>query len=126
MSAILCRRLCEAHCPARDLLHVRFTLSLRDVAGLLAERGIIVTYETIRAWVERFDLIARAFDSIHLAWRSRCFSSTLVVRQALNHTRRDNPGVRNVMKIRLGYELIFDPPANADDLDAPHPLYARL
>ena len=52
-----------------------------------------------------------AFDSIHLARRSRCFSSTLVVRQALNHTRRDNPGVRNVMKIRLGYELIFDSPS---------------
>ena len=41
-------------------LHVRFTLSLRDVAGLLAERGIIVTYETIRVWVARFGpLIAR-------------------------------------------------------------------
>jgi putative transposase len=37
-----------------------FTLSLRDVARLLAERGIIVTYESIRVWVARFGpLIAR-------------------------------------------------------------------
>jgi len=35
-------------------LYARFTLSLRDVEELLAERGIVVTYETIRAWVARF------------------------------------------------------------------------
>jgi putative transposase len=29
-------------------LYLRFTLSLRDVEELLAERGIVVTYETIR------------------------------------------------------------------------------
>ncbi len=29
-------------------LYVRFTLSFRDVEELLAERGIDVTYETIR------------------------------------------------------------------------------
>ena len=32
----------------------RFNLSLRDVEDLLAERGIIVSYETIRSWVNRF------------------------------------------------------------------------
>jgi putative transposase len=31
-------------------LYHRFRLSLRDVSELLAERGIIVTYETIRLW----------------------------------------------------------------------------
>ncbi|WP_120499046.1 IS6 family transposase [Roseovarius sp. EL26] len=31
----------------------RFALSLRDVEDLLAERGIIVSYETIRAWVRK-------------------------------------------------------------------------
>jgi putative transposase len=31
-------------------LYYRFTLSLRDVEELLAERGIEVTYETIRQW----------------------------------------------------------------------------
>jgi len=32
----------------------RFALSLRDVEDLLAERGIIVSYESIRAWVVKF------------------------------------------------------------------------
>jgi Transposase and inactivated derivatives len=32
----------------------RFNLSLRDVEDLLAERGVIVTHETIRDWVARF------------------------------------------------------------------------
>jgi putative transposase len=32
----------------------RFTLSLRDVEDLLAERGVIVSHETIRTWVAKF------------------------------------------------------------------------
>jgi len=35
-------------------LYLRFTLSLRDVKDLLAERGIIVSYETVRRWVNHF------------------------------------------------------------------------
>jgi putative transposase len=35
-------------------LYFRFTLSLRDVEELLAERGIDVTYETIRCWADKF------------------------------------------------------------------------
>ena len=35
-------------------LYFRFTLSLRDVEDLLAERGIEVSYETIRCWVDKF------------------------------------------------------------------------
>jgi putative transposase len=35
-------------------LYYRFTLSLRDVEELLAERGIEVTYETIRQWGIQF------------------------------------------------------------------------
>jgi putative transposase len=35
-------------------LYFRFTLSLRDVEDLLAERGIQVSYETIRRWVNHF------------------------------------------------------------------------
>src|SRR5271170_5187310 len=34
----------------------RFCLSFRDVEELLAERGIIVSYETIRQWCEKFGL----------------------------------------------------------------------
>jgi transposase-like protein len=35
-------------------MYLRFTLSLRDVQELLAERGIVVTYESIRRWVLTF------------------------------------------------------------------------
>ena len=35
-------------------LYLRFTLSFRDVEDLLAERGITVSYETIRRWVNHF------------------------------------------------------------------------
>ena len=35
-------------------LYVRFTLSFRDVEELLAERGIEVSYETVRRWVLKF------------------------------------------------------------------------
>jgi len=31
-------------------LYFRFTLSFRDVEELLAERGIAVSYETVRRW----------------------------------------------------------------------------
>ena len=35
-------------------LYARFTLSFRDVEDLLAERGIMVSYETVRRWVQHF------------------------------------------------------------------------
>jgi putative transposase len=35
-------------------LYVQFTLSFRDVEDLLAERGIVVSYETVRRWVNHF------------------------------------------------------------------------
>src|SRR5271170_1716607 len=35
-------------------LYLRFTLSFRDVEELLAERGILVSYETVRRWVNHF------------------------------------------------------------------------
>jgi putative transposase len=35
-------------------LCVRFTLSYRDVEDLLAERGLDVSYETVRLWVLKF------------------------------------------------------------------------
>ena len=41
-------------------LYVRFTLSYRDVEDLLAERGLDVSYETVRRWVLKFGpLLAR-------------------------------------------------------------------
>ena len=35
-------------------LYYRFCLSFRDVEDLLAERGVIVSYETIRQWSRKF------------------------------------------------------------------------
>ena len=51
--------------PAEIIQHaiwlcLRFTLSYRDVKELLAERGLEVSYETVRRWVLKFGpLIAR-------------------------------------------------------------------
>ena len=46
-------------------LYLRFTLSYRDVEELLAERGVEISYETVRRWVLKFGpVIAR-----RLRWR---------------------------------------------------------
>jgi putative transposase len=34
--------------------YFRFSLSLRDIEELLLERGVVVTYETIRCWCDKF------------------------------------------------------------------------
>ena len=36
------------------MMYVRFPLSLRNVEDLLHERGVDVSHETVRFWVERF------------------------------------------------------------------------
>jgi putative transposase len=35
-------------------LYFRFSLSFRDVEEIMAERGIILTYETVRQWCQKF------------------------------------------------------------------------
>jgi putative transposase len=41
-------------------LYLRFTLSYRDVEDLLAERGLDISYETVRSWLLKFEpVIAR-------------------------------------------------------------------
>ena len=56
-------------------LYHRFRLSLRDISELLAERGIVVTYETIRLWCKAFahqvakrikKRLPRRSDKIHM------------------------------------------------------------
>src|SRR5205823_4367167 len=54
-------------------LYLRFTLSLRDIEELLAERGIDVSHETIRRWVAVFGpMIARRLRAMrtkpHTIW----------------------------------------------------------
>ncbi len=46
-------------------LYLRFALSFRDVEELLAERGITVSYETVRRWVAKFG----AYDAADLRRR---------------------------------------------------------
>src|ERR671933_470345 len=47
-------------------LYLRFTLSYRDVEDLLAERGVEVSYETVRRWVLKFGpLYARRLRHSH-------------------------------------------------------------
>jgi transposase-like protein len=41
-------------------LYARFTLSLRDVEDLLAERGLDISYETIRRWFLKFGSVIAA------------------------------------------------------------------
>ena len=49
-------------------LYLRFTLSFRDVDDLLAERGIMVSYETVRRWLNHFGpLIAAALVNADLS-----------------------------------------------------------
>ncbi len=38
----------------RGLLYVRFNLSLREIEEMLLERGIDVSYETVRRWTAKF------------------------------------------------------------------------
>jgi transposase-like protein len=38
-------------------LYLRFTLSYRDVEDLLTERGLEISYETIRSWVLKFGAV---------------------------------------------------------------------
>jgi putative transposase len=46
-------------------LYLRFTLSYRDVEDLLAERGLIVSNESIRRWVLKFGpMIAKNLKAI--------------------------------------------------------------
>src|SRR4051794_22536668 len=61
-------------------LYLRFTLSYRDVEELLAERGLEVSYETVRRWVLKFGpgiarscggpARARATDGTSTRWSS--------------------------------------------------------
>ena len=54
-------------------LYFRFPLSFRDVEHLLAERGIDVSYETVRRWSGKFGLayarrLRRSYPSADTRW----------------------------------------------------------
>src|SRR6267154_4684546 len=50
--------------------YFRFQLSLRDIEELLFERGVIVTYETIRCWCDEFGAgFARQVKAVYMLSR---------------------------------------------------------
>ena len=62
-------------------LYFRFTLSFRDVEDLLAERGIDVSYETIRCWTRKFGrMFAHNLRGSRAAPTSRWHLDEMVVR----------------------------------------------
>src|SRR6266699_1620809 len=63
-------------------LYLRFTLSYRDVEELLAERGLDISYESVRSWVLKFGpAIARGLRRCRPRWHL----DEMVVRIAGRH-----------------------------------------
>jgi transposase-like protein len=64
-------------------LYLRFTLSYRDVEELLAERGLDISYETVRRWVLKFGpAIARRLRQCRPRPSDRWHLDEMVVRIA--------------------------------------------
>src|SRR5918992_434627 len=67
-------------------LYLRFTLSYRDVEDLLAERGLEVSYETVRRWVLKFGpAIARNLRRLRPRPSPRWHLDEMMVRIAGKH-----------------------------------------
>ena len=99
-------------------LYLRFTLSYRDVEDLLAERGLDVSYETVRRWVLKFGpLFARELrhrrprptarwhlDEMAVAiagrkfWLWRAVDDEGEVLDLLVQRRRDKAAAENLMR----------------------------
>ena len=62
-------------------LYHRFNLSVRDIEDLLAERGILVTYEAIRLWCIKFGpKYARRLRRKHLGYGDTFFIDEVFVK----------------------------------------------
>src|SRR6202035_3309808 len=80
-------------------LYLRFTLSYRDVEELLAERGLDLSYESVRSWVLKFGpAIARALRRCRPRPSDRWHLDEMVVRIAGKHMYLG--GVPSIMKVR--------------------------
>src|SRR4051795_177108 len=67
-------------------LYLRFSLSYRDVEELLAERGLDISYESVRSWVLKFGpAIARALRQCRPRPSDRWHLDEMVVRIAGRH-----------------------------------------
>src|SRR5689334_12945866 len=64
-------------------LYLRFALSYRDVEDLLAERGLDISYETVRSWLLKFGpVIARRLRRRRPRRSDRWYLDEMVVRIA--------------------------------------------
>ena len=103
-------------------LYLRFTLSYRDVEELLAERGLDVSYETVRRWVLKFgpafarrlrrrrprpssrwhldEMVARIGGKRMYIWRA--VDDEGEVLDVLVQRRRDKAAARKLMR-KLGF-----------------------
>ena len=62
-------------------LYFRFNLSHRDVEDLLAKRGIMVSYEAIRLWCNKFgSKYARRLKSKHLGYGDTFFIDEVFIK----------------------------------------------
>ena len=101
-------------------LYLRFTLSYRDVEEVLAERGLDISYETIRCWVLKFGpMIARRLH------RRRSRPSN---RDSDFRTRMSCIYTRHIRGLQLVFSNVFSqwlfnvtvpPAAVRDDTDGP-------
>jgi putative transposase len=72
-------------------LYLRFTLSLRDVEDLLAERGVTVSYETVRRWANHFGpMIAADLRKRRLKPHTTCWGGR-VRRETGREVRGESP-----------------------------------
>jgi len=79
-------------------LYLRFTLSYRDVEDLLAERGLDISYETVRSWVLKFGpVIARRLRQRRPRPSDRWHLDEMVVRIA---GKRSTSGVPSTTRAR--------------------------
>ena len=110
-------------------LYLRFTLSFRDAEDLLAERGITVSYESIRRWVNHFGPMITAnlrkrrpkphttwhLDEVYLkidgrmAYLWRAVGAEGEVLDVLVHTKRDkHAALRRMCKLLKKYGFVPD------------------
>jgi transposase-like protein len=69
--------------PHAVWLYLRFTLSYRDVEELLAERGLDISYESVRSWVLKSGpMIARRLRQVRPRPSDRWHLDEMVVRIA--------------------------------------------
>lgn len=104
-------------------LYHRFALSFRDPEELLAERGVVVTYETIRQWCQKF--------GPHYARKLRCKQGRLGDIWHLDELFVNIQGKRHYLWVVTDKLRSFQPPfvglrPRWGPKDLPHRLLLRI